>query len=60
MGASSEMYDSLMRELNFQFHLLNWPEYRNEVTYREIAERIVEENGINHDDITGSKVGQEK
>ncbi len=53
MGASSEMYNSLKRELNFKVHFLNWPEYRNEVSYREIAERIVEENGISDGDIIG-------
>lgn len=53
MGASSEMYDSLKRELALKVHFLNWPGYRNEATYREIAERIVEENGINDGDIIG-------
>jgi pimeloyl-ACP methyl ester carboxylesterase len=53
MGASSEMYDSLKRELSFKVHFLSWPGYRNESTYREIAERIVEENGINDGDIIG-------
>lgn len=53
MGASSEMYDSLKRELGFKVHFLDWPDYRNEVSYREIAERIVGENSINDCDIIG-------
>jgi esterase/lipase len=53
MGASSEMYNSLKRELCFNVHFLDWPEYRNERSYREIAERIVEENRINNSDIIG-------
>jgi pimeloyl-ACP methyl ester carboxylesterase len=53
MGASSKMYDSLKRELSFKIRFLNWPGYRNEISYREIAERIVEENGINDADIVG-------
>ncbi|MEJ2200276.1 MAG: alpha/beta hydrolase, partial [Desulfuromonadaceae bacterium] len=46
-------YAALKRELDFNVHFPDWPEYRNEVTYQDIAERIVEENGINDGDIVG-------
>lgn len=53
MGASSEMYDSLKRELSFNAYFLNWPKYQNEMSYREVAERIIAENHIAKDDIIG-------
>jgi pimeloyl-ACP methyl ester carboxylesterase len=58
MGASSEMYDAVKRELSFNAHFLNWPKYRNEVSYGEVADRIIAENQINEDDIiSGSSLG---
>ena len=53
MGASSEMYDLLKAELSFEVIFLNWPYYRGESSYREIAERIISENQINENDIVG-------
>ena len=53
MGASPEMYDSLRRELSIKVHFLEWPRYRNEVSYREIGKRIIAENEIREKDVIG-------
>jgi pimeloyl-ACP methyl ester carboxylesterase len=53
MGANSSMYDSLRSELQFEINFINWPEYRDEKTYSEIAKRVIEENGIEDGDIVG-------
>ncbi|MFH2045084.1 MAG: alpha/beta hydrolase [Pseudomonadota bacterium] len=53
MGASSEMYDSLRRNLSFEVNFLNWPKYQKEVTYKEVAERLISENQISSNDIIG-------
>ena len=53
MGASSKMYNSLKQELNFDVHFLNWPKYQDEVSYKDIAERIIVENHIRDTDIIG-------
>ena len=58
MGASSSMYNSLKQELNFDVHFLNWPKYKNEVSYKDIAGRIITENNIcDADVIGGSSLG---
>jgi hypothetical protein len=58
MGASSNMYNSLEKELGFDVHLINWPKYQNEITYKEIADRIIAENQIRETDIiAGSSLG---
>ena len=47
------MYDSLKRELSFNACFLNWPKYQNEMSYREVAERIIAEHHIDKQDIIG-------
>jgi hypothetical protein len=53
MGATSEMYSSLKRELSFNAHFLDWPSYHGEISFKEVAERIIEENPINENDVVG-------
>ncbi len=53
MGATSEMYSSLKRELSFTVQFLDWPCYQGEISYKEIAERIIAENAISEKDIVG-------
>lgn len=53
MGASSDMYNSLKKELDFNVDFLNWPKYQNEISYKEVAERIIAENNICETDIIG-------
>jgi esterase/lipase len=53
MGATSEMYCSLKREMSFTVHFLDWPSYQSEISYKEIAERIIAENAITENDIVG-------
>lgn len=53
MGATSEMYSSLKRELSFRAHFLDWPKYRSERSFRAVAERIIAENPINKNDVVG-------
>jgi hypothetical protein len=58
MGATSEMYSSLKRELSFNAHFLDWPKYRNEISFKEVAERIIAENPIKQNDVVaGSSLG---
>ena len=44
MGANASMYDSLRNEVDFEIDFLNWPLYRGEKSYEEVANRIIEEN----------------
>ena len=53
MGASSKMYNSLRQEIGFEINFLNWPVYKNEKSYKEVAERIILENQISAQDIIG-------
>jgi hypothetical protein len=53
MGATSEMYSSLKRELSFNAHFLDWPQYQGETSFKEVAERIIAENPINKNDVVG-------
>ena len=53
MGASSAMYNALKRRLSFSINYIDWPEYRGEKTYAEIAARLITENGIADGDIVG-------
>lgn len=58
MGATSAMYNALRHYLDFQINFLNWPTYEGEITYAEIAQRIIGENRIeNGDIIEGSSLG---
>ena len=53
MGATNAMYDLLRRELEFEVNFINWPEYRGEKSYAEVAQRVIKENGISEDDVVG-------
>ena len=53
MGANSAMYDALRGEVDFEIDFLNWPTYRGEKSYEEVATRIIEENHIESGDIVG-------
>lgn len=53
MGADSKMYRSLKRELRFAVHFLDWPSYNGEITFKEIADRIIAENPISENDVVG-------
>jgi pimeloyl-ACP methyl ester carboxylesterase len=53
MGATSEMYGSLKRELGFNAHFINWPRYQGEISFRQVAEKIIAGNPINENDVVG-------
>jgi len=53
MGATASMYDALRGELGFKINFINWPEYRGEKSYSEIARRVITENRICDGDIVG-------
>ena len=53
MGATSDMYGPLKRKLSFNAYFVNWPSYHGEISFSEIAERIITENHISDDDIVG-------
>ena len=53
MGATSEMYSSLRRGLSFNAHFIDWPKYQNEISFKKVAERIIEENHISDNDVIG-------
>lgn len=53
MGADSSMYDLLRKEVSFEINFTDWPLYRGEKTFAEVAKRVVGENGINDGDIVG-------
>ena len=53
MGATSAMYDLLCAEIEFEVQFVDWPEYRAETTYAELAQRVREENGIVDGDVIG-------
>lgn len=53
MGATSRMYDLIKRKVSFHINYLDWPAYRNERTFRDVAQRIIAEHGIGKSDIVG-------
>jgi len=53
MGATSGMYDLLRPKIEFEINFIDWPEYRGEKTYGQMAQRVTEEYNINDDDIIG-------
>ena len=53
MGASAAMYNGSKHKLGFEVNFLNWPGYRGEKTYADVARRVVEENDITADDVVG-------
>lgn len=46
MGASSAMYNALKRRLSFNVNFVDWPEYRGDKTYSEVAVRLITDNRI--------------
>ncbi len=53
MGATAAMYNGLKHKLGFPVEFLNWPGYRGEKTYAEVARRIIEEHAIGSEDVVG-------
>jgi len=53
MGATDAMYNGLKNKLGFKVNFLNWPEYRGENTYADVARRVIKENDIGADDVVG-------
>jgi pimeloyl-ACP methyl ester carboxylesterase len=53
MGATAAMYNGLRHKLGFPIDFLNWPEYRGEKTYADVARRIIEEHAITSEDVAG-------
>jgi pimeloyl-ACP methyl ester carboxylesterase len=53
MGATAAMYNGLKHILGFLVEFLNWPGYRGEKTYADVARRIIEEHAITSEDVVG-------
>lgn len=53
MGASSAMYNALRHRIDFEINFINWPDYRGEKTYSEVARRVVQEYDISNGDVVG-------
>ena len=53
MGANPAMYNSLRREVGFEINYIDWPDYRGERTYAEVAKRVIDACGIKDGDIAG-------
>jgi len=57
MGADSSMYRGPWRELDW-VRFLDWPAYYGETTLAEVAQRVIDENGIQPGDgVGGSSLG---
>jgi pimeloyl-ACP methyl ester carboxylesterase len=57
MGAGSTMYGGPWRDLDDTL-FLDWPEYRNEKTVAELADRLILEHGITSNDLVlGTSMG---
>ena len=39
--------------MSFNVHLINWPRYQDEISFREVAEKIITGNPINENDVIG-------
>jgi len=53
MGASASMYNALRHAVGFEINFIDWPEYRGEKSYAEVAQRVISENLINENDVVG-------
>jgi pimeloyl-ACP methyl ester carboxylesterase len=53
MGATAAMYNGLKHKLGFHVNFLNWPDYRGEKTYADVARRIIKEHAIGSEDVVG-------
>jgi pimeloyl-ACP methyl ester carboxylesterase len=47
------MYNSLRQEIGFEINFLDWPKYKGEKTYGEVAKRIIVEHQIGPNDVVG-------
>lgn len=58
MGATAAMYNGLKHKLDFPITFLNWPAYRGEKSYADVARRVIEDHHITPQDIVaGSSLG---
>jgi pimeloyl-ACP methyl ester carboxylesterase len=58
MGATSAMYNGLRHKLPFKVDFINWPVYRGETSYADVAQRVIDENEITvRDTVGGSSLG---
>lgn len=53
MGASAAMYNALKHKADCEIIFPNWPAYRGEKTYAEVARRVIDDYNINDGDIVG-------
>ena len=53
MGASASMYGLLRKELRFNVEFANWPRYRGETAYAEVAHRLIDEYRISGEEVVG-------
>lgn len=53
MGATASMYNGLRHQVGFRINFVNWPLYRGETSYAEVAQRVIDENEISEQDIVG-------
>ena len=53
MGANSLTNYALRKEMAFEINFIDWPVYRGEKTYSEIAQRVIGEYGVEHGDMVG-------
>ena len=53
MGATSALYDALRLEIEFEVNFPDWPAYKGEPTYRDVARRLIDEYDISDGDIVG-------
>ncbi len=53
MGATAAMSNGLKHKLGFPIDFLNWPKYRGEKTYADVARRVIKEHDIGGMDVIG-------
>lgn len=53
MGATAAMYDGMRSHVRSGIDFVDWPVYRGETSYAELAQRIIAENEIMEQDIVG-------
>lgn len=47
------MYNALRHKLDIEINFINWPAYKGERTYAEIARRVADDNKIENGDLIG-------
>lgn len=53
LGATAAMYNTLRRKIAFPIKFIDWPSYRGEKTYSDVARRVIGEYGIVDGDVVG-------